>query len=141
MHRLLDDLGSTALRRVIANQIDRCEASAIEAIHQRESDALFLSAVRGDGLEGLQQWLREQFFDLGAESPQLRPATRRHGRADQRSSEPQALITLAVLALAVVLFITGVIAPELTGLLSLSLLIATGVLNPQEALAGFGVLH
>ena len=51
---------------------------------------------------------------------------------------PQALITLAVLALAVVLFITGVIAPELTGLLSLSLLIATGVLNPQEALAGFG---
>ena len=51
---------------------------------------------------------------------------------------PQALITLAVLGLAVVLFITGVIAPELTGLLSLSLLIATGVLNPQEALAGFG---
>ena len=44
---------------------------------------------------------------------------------------PQALITLAVLGLAVVLFITGVIAPELTGLLSLSLLIATGVLNPQ----------
>ena len=71
VHRLLDDLGSTALRRVIANQIDRCEASAIEAIHQRESDALFLSAVRGDGLEGLQQWLREQFFDLRAESPQL----------------------------------------------------------------------
>ena len=51
---------------------------------------------------------------------------------------PQALITLAVLGLSVVLFITGVIAPELTGLLSLSLLIATGVLNPQEALAGFG---
>ena len=51
---------------------------------------------------------------------------------------PQALITLGVLALAVVLFITGLIAPELTGLLSLSLLVATGVLNPQEALAGFG---
>ena len=51
---------------------------------------------------------------------------------------PQALITLGVLGLAVVLFITGLIAPELTGLLSLSLLIATGVLNPQEALAGFG---
>ncbi len=65
VHRLLDDLGSTALRRVIANQIDRCEATAIETIHQREPDALFLSAVRGDGL----QWLREQFFDPGAESP------------------------------------------------------------------------
>ena len=51
---------------------------------------------------------------------------------------PQALITLGVLGLAVVLFITGLIAPELTGLLSLSLLVATGVLNPQEALAGFG---
>ncbi len=71
MHRLLDDLGSTALRRVIANQIDRCEANAIETIHQRDPDTLFLSAVRGDGLQGLQQWLREQFFDLGAESPQL----------------------------------------------------------------------
>ena len=49
-----------------------------------------------------------------------------------------ALITLAVLILAVVLFISGALAPELTGLLSVGLLIATGVLNPQEALAGFG---
>ena len=71
VHRLLDDLGSTALRRVIANQIDRCEATEIEMIHQREPDALFLSAVRGDGLQGLKQWLREQFFDPRAESPQL----------------------------------------------------------------------
>ncbi len=51
---------------------------------------------------------------------------------------PQALITLAVLALAVVLFITGVLAPELTGLLSMALLIAFGVLSPQKALVGFG---
>ena len=51
---------------------------------------------------------------------------------------PQALITLAVLALAIVLFITGALAPELTGLLSLGLLIASGVLTPPEALAGFG---
>ena len=71
VHRLLDELGSTALRRVIANQIDRCEATEIEMIHQREPDALFLSAVRGDGLQGLKQWLREQFVDPGAESPQL----------------------------------------------------------------------
>ena len=54
---------------------------------------------------------------------------------------PQALITLAVLGLAVVLFITGVIAPELTGLLSLSLLIATGVLNPRRPWRGSAVLH
>merc|ERR1711991_758370 len=52
--------------------------------------------------------------------------------------DPEALITLAVLLLAVVLFISGALAPELTGLLSVGLLMATGVLNPQEALAGFG---
>ncbi len=51
---------------------------------------------------------------------------------------PQALVTLGVLLLAVVLFISGVLAPELTGLLSVSLLIASGVLTPQKALAGFG---
>ncbi len=51
---------------------------------------------------------------------------------------PLALITLGVLFLAVVLFITGVLAPELTGLLSVALLMATGVLDPQKALAGFG---
>ncbi len=52
--------------------------------------------------------------------------------------DPEALITLAVLLLAVGLFISGALAPELTGLLSLGLLIATGVLTPPEALAGFG---
>ena len=53
-------------------------------------------------------------------------------------NDPEALITLAVLMLAVVLFISGALAPELTGLLSLGLLIVTGVLTPPEALAGFG---
>ena len=48
---------------------------------------------------------------------------------------PHALITLSVLGLAVILFITGALAPELTGLLSLGLLLACGVLSPQEALA------
>ena len=51
---------------------------------------------------------------------------------------PQALITLAILLMAVVLFISGALAPELTGVLSLSLLITSGVLSPQTALAGFG---
>ncbi len=53
-------------------------------------------------------------------------------------NDPEALITLAVLILAVMLFISGALAPELTGLLSLGLLIVTGVLTPPEALAGFG---
>ncbi len=51
---------------------------------------------------------------------------------------PHALITLAVLCLSVALFITGALAPELTGMLSLGLLIAFGVLSPEKALAGFG---
>ncbi len=68
VHRLLDSLGSSALRRVVANQIDRCDLEAIHSIHDQEPDALFLSAVRGDGLQGLQDWLRKQFFDSDAES-------------------------------------------------------------------------
>ena len=68
VHRLLDSLGSSALRRVVANQIDRCDLDAINSIHDQEPDALFLSAVRGDGLQGLQDWLRKQFFDPDAES-------------------------------------------------------------------------
>ena len=51
---------------------------------------------------------------------------------------PQALITLGILLMAIVLFITSALAPELTGLLSVALLMATGVLTPQKALAGFG---
>ena len=52
--------------------------------------------------------------------------------------DPMAQVTLAVLVLSVVLFISGVIAPELTGLLSVGLLMASGVLRPDEALIGFG---
>ncbi len=51
---------------------------------------------------------------------------------------PQAITTLGVLLLAIVLFISGALAPELTGLLSVALLMATGVLSPQKALSGFG---
>ena len=68
VHRLLDSLGSRAFRQVVANQIDRCSLDAIEAIRHREPASLFLSAMRGDGLRGLQQWLRDQFFPAGAES-------------------------------------------------------------------------
>lgn len=56
----------------------------------------------------------------------------------QASLQPGALITLAVLALSIVLFVWGVIAPEVTGLLAVGLLMATGVLKPGEALEGFG---
>ena len=72
VHRLLDSLGSQALRRVVANQIDRCPLDAVETIRRDDPQTLFLSATRGDGLQGLQDWLRDQFFDLRAESEPTR---------------------------------------------------------------------
>lgn len=53
-------------------------------------------------------------------------------------AQPGALITLLVLLLSVVLFVGGWLAPELTGLLAAALLMASGVLTPGEAVAGFG---
>ncbi|TGG84880.1 MAG: SLC13 family permease [Aphanocapsa feldmannii 277cI] len=50
----------------------------------------------------------------------------------------QATITLLVLSLAVVLFISGALPPEVSGLLCMALLVVCGVLTPDEALAGFG---
>ena len=51
---------------------------------------------------------------------------------------PGALITLLTLAGSVVIFIGGWLAPEVTGLLAMALLIVGGVLKPGEAVAGFG---
>ncbi|MFZ9713531.1 MAG: SLC13 family permease, partial [Vulcanococcus sp.] len=52
--------------------------------------------------------------------------------------QPGALITLLVLAGSIVLFVTGWLAPEVTGLLAAALLMVTGVLKPAEAMQGFG---
>ncbi|MFO8237045.1 MAG: SLC13 family permease [Prochlorococcaceae cyanobacterium] len=48
------------------------------------------------------------------------------------------VITLAVLATAIVLFVGGWLAPEIVAISAAGLLIATGVLEPGQALAGFG---
>ena len=47
-------------------------------------------------------------------------------------------ITLVVLAAAVFVFVGGWLAPEIVAILAAGLLIATGVLEPGQALAGFG---
>ena len=52
--------------------------------------------------------------------------------------QPQAAITLAILAGSVVLFVGGWLAPEVTGLLAVALLVALRVLSPGEAMEGFG---
>ena len=52
--------------------------------------------------------------------------------------QPGALITLLVMLGSIVLFVSGWLAPEVTGLLAAALLIVTGVLKPGEAVEGFG---
>ncbi|MEB3194365.1 MAG: SLC13 family permease [Cyanobacteriota bacterium] len=48
------------------------------------------------------------------------------------------LITLAVFAVSILLFVTGWLAPEVVGLLAAALLVAFRVLKPDEAVQGFG---
>jgi len=57
VHRILDDLGSEAPRQLIANQIDRCPATALEQARQLSSEVVFVSATSGLGLERLKQVL------------------------------------------------------------------------------------
>ncbi|HRD41141.1 MAG TPA: SLC13 family permease [Prochlorococcaceae cyanobacterium AMR_MDS_5431] len=52
--------------------------------------------------------------------------------------EFDAMVTLMVVFLAIVMFLSGKIPPEITGLLCVGILIITGILDPAEALAGFG---
>lgn len=54
------------------------------------------------------------------------------------AATPEGLITLAVFAGAMVLFVTGWLAPEVTGLLAAALLVSFRVLKPDEAVQGFG---
>ena len=53
-------------------------------------------------------------------------------------SNSASLITLSILLGSIFLFVTGWLAPEITGLLAVALLVASGVLNPGEAMQGFG---
>ncbi len=56
---ILDGLGSTAPRRLVGNQIDRCDAAAIELARRHDPQALFVSATAGLGLERLRDWMFE----------------------------------------------------------------------------------
>ena len=58
VHSILDSLGATAPRRLVANQIDRCPAAEIERARSLESSVLFVSATASLGLQGLKQALR-----------------------------------------------------------------------------------
>jgi di/tricarboxylate transporter len=56
----------------------------------------------------------------------------------QVASTAPGLITLLVFAGSIVLFVTGWLAPEVTGLLAAALLVAFRVLDADEAVKGFG---
>jgi GTP-binding protein HflX len=57
VHAILDSLDSTAPRRLVGNQIDRCPAEALEQARALDPDVLFVSATDGLGLQHLRDWL------------------------------------------------------------------------------------
>ena len=63
VHTILDGLGCEQPRQVLANQIDRCQAAALERIRELEPGALYLSATQGTGLKGLRTWLEQTFWE------------------------------------------------------------------------------
>ena len=54
------------------------------------------------------------------------------------AQQPAGVITLAIFAISIVLFVTGWLAPEVTALLAAALLVTFKVLKPDEAVQGFG---
>jgi len=69
VHTILDDLGCQQPRQVLANQIDRCDADALEQIHALEPGTLYLSATQGTGLKGLRTWLEQTFWEPAGTPP------------------------------------------------------------------------
>lgn len=59
VHTILDSLGSQAPRRLVANQIDRCPASALEQARSFDADVVFISATEGLGLQHLRDVLQD----------------------------------------------------------------------------------
>jgi GTP-binding protein HflX len=58
VHAILDSLDCHTPRRLVANQIDRCDAAEMERASSLEPDALFVSATAALGLQGLRRALR-----------------------------------------------------------------------------------
>jgi GTP-binding protein HflX len=75
VHSLLDALGCDQPRQVVANQIDRCDADAIDTIRRLEPDVLYVSATSGLGLRGLKQRLDDRFWGSGTRTDTLAPTT------------------------------------------------------------------
>ena len=59
VHTILDSLGSHAPRRLVANQIDRCPAGALDQARSFDADVVFVSATAGLGLQHLGDVLQD----------------------------------------------------------------------------------
>ncbi len=59
---LLDSLGVNATRQVVANKIDCCDSSSLEAISCLDNSVIYVSATTGSGLQGLKLWLCQKFW-------------------------------------------------------------------------------
>ncbi|WP_320666594.1 GTPase HflX [Prochlorococcus sp. MIT 1307] len=62
VNELLDSLGVNSNRKIIANKIDCCERSALEAIRSMDQTVIYVSATSGAGLQGLRLWLQDYFW-------------------------------------------------------------------------------
>ncbi len=67
VHQLLDSLGAESPRQLVANQIDRCDSSALEAIRCIDPKVLYISATSGAGLQGLKCWLEKHLWARGTD--------------------------------------------------------------------------
>ncbi len=59
---LLNSLNVNSKRLVVANKIDCCDSSSIEAISRLNKEVIYVSATSGVGLQGLKNWLQDQFW-------------------------------------------------------------------------------
>ena len=85
VHKILDSLGASAPRRLVANQIDRCPTGEVERAQAMEADALFVSATEALGLVHLKTELRQWLDICGTIAPCDSPApSHDHGPATRR---------------------------------------------------------
>ncbi len=63
---LLDSIGTKSNRQLVANQIDRCNSSEIDAVHLIDPKVIYISAISGAGIQGLKNSLLNQFWSQEA---------------------------------------------------------------------------
>lgn len=83
VHSILDRLECHQPRKVLANQIDRCDASTLESIRILDPAALYVSATQGTGLKGLRAWLEQSFWGISPEPAHPGPSHPSSEHADE----------------------------------------------------------